>query len=71
MTTKPITLDRIEKALDYLAGAIVRHGAEGEKLLPIYERLEREADERRKVDEKLATVRARFQRSRDLLITLK
>ncbi len=59
-----ISADRIEKALDKLAGFMVRLGARGPTLLPIYERLEKELEARREVDGKMAAVRARLKQSK-------
>lgn len=62
MTALPVTLDRIERALDEVALAIDTAGAEGIVYLPIYERLEREATAYRSRLGSLASARARLER---------
>ncbi|KAB2758003.1 hypothetical protein F9K81_11680 [Brucella anthropi] len=39
---KPITAERIERAMDVLAMWIIKLGVDGEKCIPIYDRLETE-----------------------------
>lgn len=68
-----ITAERIERALDKLAHFMVRLGAEGPRLLPIYERLEAELASRQDLDNKMAEVRERARRirkNRDTMTTL-
>lgn len=61
---KPITIERLELYLDRLAGIMVDHGPDFECLLPIYERFEREIDERRKSIDKMTLIRERVRQSR-------
>lgn len=62
---EPITVERLERALDKLAAAMIRLGPKGPRALPIYERLERELEALRVVDDKMAAVRERLRRSQD------
>lgn len=62
---KPVTAERIERALDNLARIMVEFGDEGTKLLPIYERLEEELTAIKSGEDKMAAVRDRLKRSRD------
>lgn len=65
LTSKPITVDRIEKCLDRLAQIMVASGAEGRAYLPIYERLESELEAMRDTDVKMSRIYARVRRSKD------
>jgi len=62
---KPVTPERIERALDRVAEIIVAYGDEGHKFLPLYDRLEKELRACQAIDQRLADARRRFQRSRD------
>lgn len=62
---KPITIERLELYLDRLAGIMVDHGPEFDCCLPIYERLEREINERRMSIDKMTLIRERVRQSRD------
>lgn len=59
MADAPMTLARIEKMIDDLAGIMVMLGPVGHKALPIYEWLEREAATMRAADAAMAKVRER------------
>lgn len=59
----PVTAERIERALDGLAGIIVARGAGGEVFLPIYRRLEDELARCRETDNLMRAVRDRAARS--------
>lgn len=58
----PITVERIERAMDEVALAISMAGDRGATYLPIYERLERELLEFRARQTTLSSVRARLER---------
>jgi hypothetical protein len=60
---KIISSERIERALDVLAYWIVRLGPDGEKCLPIYDRLENELIDMKKREERLRDIRKRVQRN--------
>jgi len=60
-----ITVERLERCLDRLALEIEALGPEGEVYFPIWDRLEREIEIRRKKNDTLAAVRERVKRSRD------
>jgi hypothetical protein len=60
--TKASLIDRIEKALDRVALAIINGGENGAVYLPIYERLEREAASLRSKQGAMAAIRARASR---------
>lgn len=60
---KTISSKRIERALDVLAYWIVRLGPDGEKCLPIYDRLENELVDMKKREERLRDIRKRVQRN--------
>lgn len=64
LTPKPITVDRIERALDRLAQLMVDVGADGVRCLPIYERLESELHALKDRDGKMAAVLARVKQSK-------
>lgn len=57
---KPVTVARIDRALDTLAEFMVSHGADGRACLPLYQKLEREAERLRAEDDAMARVRARI-----------
>lgn len=61
---EPISTKRIERALNRLSEIMVKLGAEGEKCLPIYERLERELAEYRVRERKMKEVRERARKSK-------
>lgn len=56
----PITAERIERALDVMAGIVVKYG---EKYLPIYEALENDLQAARATESRMAAVRERFTQS--------
>ncbi|WEJ33882.1 hypothetical protein [Devosia sp. SD17-2] len=58
----PVTIERIERAMDEVALAIHMAGAKGAVYLPIYERLERELQALREKQATMALVRARLER---------
>ncbi|SDP92239.1 hypothetical protein SAMN05428967_4432 [Phyllobacterium sp. YR620] len=64
-SSKPVTIERLELYLDRLATIMVDHGPEFDCLLPIYERLEREIDDRKKSIDKMTLIRERVRQSRD------
>jgi hypothetical protein len=66
---KPVTVERIEAALDSVAGAIVKLGGRGEELLPLYDRLEDELRALRAKEDRLAAIRQRARRSTDRTAT--
>lgn len=61
--SEPITVERIERALDTLALVMVQSGEEGSVYLPIYQRLERELTELRAEEDAMSRVLARVRRS--------
>lgn len=61
----PVTIERLEVYLNYLGGLMVDHSPEFDNLLPIYERLEQEIDDRRKSVDKMSLIRERVRQSRD------
>jgi len=61
---EPVTADRIERALDGLAGIIADAGDGGRVYLPMFARLERELAEMREGDAALAAVLERAARKR-------
>ena len=61
---KVITPERLEAALDKLAEAMVRLGPKGVRVLPIYERLERDLEALRATEAKMARVYERARRSK-------
>lgn len=65
LAPKPVTIERIERALDRLAEIMIDLGEDGPKCLPIYERLETELATLRDSDDKMAAVRERAKRSKD------
>lgn len=61
----PITLERIEKCLDRLAVIMMQDREHAPRMLPIFRRLEREADALRRSHDDLADVFERARRSLD------
>lgn len=55
----------MERALDGLAGIILRYGDRGRELLPLYRRLQNELEEMRADADLMSEVRARAIRSKD------
>lgn len=51
-----LTPERLERALDILAGKIAAYGDLGRELLPVYQRLERELEAMRSEEDALAAV---------------
>ena len=68
-TLQPITVQRIERALDRVAEIIVARGDQGETWLPLYDYLERALQDHRAKEELLAAVRQRVIRSQDRTAT--
>ncbi|TPK18585.1 hypothetical protein FJ872_16445 [Mesorhizobium sp. B2-5-9] len=64
-TARPITVERIERALDRVAEIIVARDAQGEAWLPLYDYLERAQQDYQAKQDRLAAVRQRAKRSRD------
>lgn len=64
LDSEPITIVRIERALDCLAKVMVSAGKGGVRYLPIYERLEWELEELKTTKRKMNEIRVRAQRSR-------
>lgn len=62
----PVTIERIERAMDEVALAIDMGGDRGVVYLPIYERLERELQECRVRQTTMSSVRGRLDRLRAL-----
>lgn len=62
---EPVTVERIEHALDGLARLMVDAGAAGRAYLPIFVRLERDLADMRDADDAMAAVIARARRSTD------
>ncbi|QSY95916.1 hypothetical protein J2J97_08400 [Rhizobium bangladeshense] len=60
----PITIQRLEDALDRLAEAIVFMGDDGMKFLPIFRRVENELAELKRRHEEMAAILERVKRSR-------
>lgn len=58
----PVTVERIERAMDEVALAIDMAGDRGTVYLPIFERLERELQACRAKQTTLSSVRARLER---------
>ncbi|TPJ88035.1 hypothetical protein FJ492_11470 [Mesorhizobium sp. B2-5-4] len=63
-TRRPITSERIGRALDRVAEIIVAQGDQGEALLPLYDYLEGAMQDLQTKDKRLAAVRERFKRSK-------
>ncbi|MDG4887813.1 hypothetical protein P9230_10770 [Mesorhizobium sp. WSM4887] len=62
---RPITAERIERALDRVAEIIMARGEKGEAWLPLYDHLERALRDHQAKEERLEEVRQRVIRSRD------
>lgn len=60
----PITAERIEQYLDFLAGVMAKAGKNAELFLPIWKRLELELEKRREVEAMLSAARKRVENSR-------
>lgn len=63
-TGAPLTVERVERALDKLAEIIVFLGEEGANVLPLYERLEMELEPMQQLETKMGEIRARAARSK-------
>ena len=63
LTSRPITAERIERALDRVAKIIVMRGDQGEAWLPLYEYLERALRDHIAKEERMAALRERVTRS--------
>ncbi|NTD85427.1 hypothetical protein [Agrobacterium tumefaciens] len=61
----PLTVERVEQALDKLAEIIVFLGDDGVNLLPIFERVEADLETMKASTDRLASVRERLKRSKD------
>lgn len=64
-----VTIEMLEECLDYFARQIEYLGKKGEVLFPLWERVEREIEVRRKKQDTLAAVRERIKQSRDRMAT--
>lgn len=62
---QPVTAERIENALDTLARLMIDLGPEGERCIPIFERLEQELAAIKSGQDKMSAVRDRLKRSQD------
>lgn len=60
----PVSVERVERALDKLAEIIVFLGDDGVNVLPIYERLEMELEPMKRFEAKMGEIRARAARSK-------
>ncbi|WP_411905975.1 hypothetical protein [Rhizobium mayense] len=60
---KPVTAERIERALDVVARYIIELGDEGPAILPIYRRLKDELAKLKVEEAEMAEIRQRAQRS--------
>lgn len=65
LTDEDVTIEMLEECLDYFAGQIEYLGKKGEVLFPLWERVEREIETRRRKQDTLAAVRERIKQSRD------
>lgn len=61
---KPVTAKRIERSLNGCAEIMARLGKEGEQLIPVYERLERELAAYRAREQKMLEIRERARKSK-------
>lgn len=59
MRAQPITVERIERALDILANIMVRSGPDGRVYLPLFENLEQELAALRAEEDVMSRVKAR------------
>lgn len=64
--TEPITIERVERALDKLAEAIILLGDDGVNVLPLYDHLESELETMKAHEVKMDKIRARAARSKQL-----
>ena len=64
-TLEPITVQRIERALDRVAEIIVARGDQGETWLPLYDYLERALQDCQAKEGRLAAAHERVKRLRD------
>ncbi|XAZ24039.1 hypothetical protein LVY75_12490 [Sinorhizobium sp. B11] len=62
---KPVTIERIESALDLLAEFIVRKGREGWKWVPVYKKLDEELTRLKTLEDDRRAIRERAQRSKE------
>jgi hypothetical protein len=63
--TKPLTVERLERALDLLAAEVIAFGDRGRELLPMYKRLETELANMRAEADLMVAVRARLKQPSD------
>lgn len=63
-TPRPVTAERIERALDRVAEIIVARGDRGEEWLPLYDYLERALQDHQAKEERLKAVSDRVKRLR-------
>jgi hypothetical protein len=61
-TPRPVTAERIERALDRVAEIIVARGDQGEKWLPLYDYLERALRDHKAKEDRLNAARQRVKR---------
>jgi hypothetical protein len=62
---RPVTADRIERALDRVAEIIMARGEQGEAWLPLYDHLEQALRDHQAKEARLEEVRQRVIRLRD------
>lgn len=62
---KPVTIERLERALDRLAEFIVLKGAEGWKWVPIYKMLDAELIRLKTLKDDMSAIRKRARQSKD------
>ncbi|MBX4899483.1 hypothetical protein [Rhizobium bangladeshense] len=63
--SEPVTLERIERALDLLAEFIVKKGRDGYKWVPVYKKLDTELTRLKALKDDMHAIRERAQRSKD------
>ncbi|TRC85245.1 hypothetical protein FJV76_30130 [Mesorhizobium sp. WSM4303] len=63
-TRRPVTSERIGRALDRVAEIIVARGGQGEAWLPLYDYLEGAMQDLQAKETRLAAVRERFKQSK-------
>lgn len=68
-TLQPITVQRIERALDRVAEIIVARGDQGETWLPLYDYLERALQDCQAKEGRLVAAHERVKRLRDQTAT--
>ncbi len=61
---EPLTVERVERALDKLAEIIVFLGNDGQKMLPLYDHVEKELERMKQHNAKMDDIRARAARSK-------